>query len=331
MKAELGTWPKDRQILHNILPIDTPLEIDFHITGVCNFKCNYCLWSMPKEELAKQVLASAPYMDFETFCIALEQLKEFPHKIKHLTLTGGEPLLHKRLPEMIRMVRDAEVAQTIQVISNASPLTRDLSRELVGAGLTELKISLQGLNEEAYRKTSSAKISWDKFYDNIRYFSEVRGDCKLKVKVADTALDSGDEKKFYELFGDICDAVAIENIYDAWAVNGMKHEHINAHKENRYGHAIDGLKVCKCVFIYFDILPNGMFATRCHRDLGFGNVHDTTLLKAWNCDAINKLREGFLRGTVRHPQCTVNSQTAHPEDVLDGYEAEILSRMERQI
>lgn len=328
MKAELGTFPKDRQILHNILPIDTPLEIDFHITGVCNFRCNYCLWSMPKEDLKKQVIASADYMSFDTFCLALKQLKEFPHKIKHITLTGGEPLLHKRLPEMIRMIQDADVAQTIQVISNASLLKPELSKQLVDAGLTELKISLQGLSAEAYRKTSSAKIDWDEFYGNIRYFSDIRGDCKLKVKIADTALAEGDEENFYALFGDICDAVAIENIYDAWVVNGMKCENLNSHGKNRYGHEISGINVCKCVFIYFDVLPNGMFATRCHRDLDFGNIHDTTMLQAWNCDSINKLREGFLRGTIRHSNCTTNSQTAHPEDILDGHEAEILARME---
>jgi MoaA/NifB/PqqE/SkfB family radical SAM enzyme len=328
MKAELGIYPKDRQILHKIVPLDTPLEIDFHITGVCNFKCNYCLWSMPKEELSRQAIAAVDFMDFSIFCNALEQTKEFPEKIKHISLTGGEPLLHKRLPEMIQMIRDAGVTQTIQVISNAALLTHRKSEQLIQSGLTELKISLQGISSEAYQKTSSVSINWNEFYNNIRYFSSIRGDCKLKVKVADTALNDGDDERFFELFGNICDGVAIENIYNAWAVNGMSRVPTKEHTVNRYGHAISGLKVCKCVFIYLDILPDGLIATRCHRDLDFGNVCSTTLVNAWNCENIKALRRGFLDGTVCHPNCTVNSQTAHPEDILDGHEAEIIARIE---
>jgi MoaA/NifB/PqqE/SkfB family radical SAM enzyme len=329
MKAEIGTYPKQRQILHKILPIDTPLEFDFHIVGVCNFKCNYCLWSLPASEMRKQVVASKPFMDWDTFQTALDQIRMFPRKIKHITLTGGEPMLHEQLSDMVKAVHDAEVTDYIQVISNGSCLTPELSKNLIDAGLSELKISLQGITAEKYYEISQAKIDWDKFYENIEYFSSIRGECQLKIKIADTALDAGEEAKFFELFGDIADAVAVEHIYDAWTVNGMEHsESAKSREKTRYGNTqYQDVRVCKCVFIYLDVLPDGLLATRCHRDLGLGNIHSTTITEAWNGAVLRKMRLGFLKDGVWHKNCTVNASTAHPEDILDGHEAEILARM----
>jgi MoaA/NifB/PqqE/SkfB family radical SAM enzyme len=332
MKAEIGTFPKNRQILREIVPLDTPLEFDFHVTGVCNFRCNYCLWSSPPDAMKKQAVASVPFMDEKTFETAVEQIKRFPRKIKHITLTGGEPTLHERLAEMVEAVNNADITDYTQVISNGTRLTPQLGRELVKAGLNEIKISLNGLNAEKYAEITGAGINWDEFYENIRYFSSIRENCKLKIKIADTALDEGDEEKFYSLFGDIADAVAVEHIYDAWAVNGINYSGSPAeHKKTRYGYDYRDIKVCKSVFIYLDVLPDGMIATRCHRDMGWGNVNSTALTEVWNGEKLDKLRKDMLLGRAKHESCTVNASTAHPEDILDGYEDEILSRMEKGI
>lgn len=333
MKAEIGIYPKDRQLLRQILPIDTPLIINLFVSNVCNFKCNYCIQSEPIEVFHRTGL-KREFMDYSTFELAVSQMKAFPQKIKQLVFVGmGEPLLHKDLPRMIRDTRAANVADTTMVITNASTLTRELSNELVSSGLQILRVSLQGLTSSKYRTISQVNIDWEEFYDNIVYFSKIKGDCKLKVKIADTALASGDEKRFYEMFGDICDAIAIEHIFDAFSPAGMTYEiPFAATNKSRYGHERRRVEVCWLPFIRMDVHPDGSVAPCCNAAFKFPQkIKDSPLIEQWNSVEISQMREDFLKHDLRNYSscqiCHVPTENYHPEDILDGFEQEILERM----
>lgn len=333
MRAEIGTFPKDRQILHEILPLETPLGVDIHITHHCNFKCNYCILSQSKEIVESSKLPIQA-MKWEDFSLLVEQLKEFPSKIKMITMSGiGEATTHPRLVDMVRALHDADVAETIQIITNAALLTPELGKRLVDAGLGELRISLQGLTAEKYREIAGVKIDWDLFYKNICYFATIKGKCALKVKIADTALEPGDEERFYTLFGDICNAVAIEHIYDAWAHNGFSlNIDTKATTKTRYGLEPREIKVCRYPFTRFDVLPNGMFTQVCHLQFGHEkHIRESSVVEQWNSLGQNQLRENMLkRGRKFYPVCKICNFCEgmwHPEDLLDGYEEEILERM----
>lgn len=335
MKAELGTHPKDRQILHEIVPLDTPLVIDIHIHHYCNFKCNYCAICTGLEQLNKTAYKPGS-MNWDLFSLAVQQIKEFPNKIKMITLGGfGEPTLHPRLVDMVELLNNSGVTKKIQIITNASLLTPKLSEDLVSAGLGELRISLQGMNERKYKEISEIEINWNKFYENICYFSKIREKCSLKIKIADIALDAGDDKIFYTLFGDLCDAVAIENIYNPWEQNGID---INIEttdiKKTRYGYDPVDLKVCRRVFTSFDIMPDGMLTQCCHDRFGFEkNIQNISITDQWNSSEFNKVRIDMLTGKKDQwrfcKKCAYINTTWHPEDVLDGHENEILERMKK--
>lgn len=334
MKAEIGVYPKDRQLLYETLPIDTPLDIDFYVSNVCNYKCNYCVQSEPTEVFARAGLKKE-FMGMDIFSLAVEQIKGFPHKVKQIVLAGaGEPTLNKDLPAMIRKIRQADITETVMVITNASTLTPAYSRELLDAGLQVLRISLQGLTAKKYMEISQAKIDWDEYYGNIRYFSEIKGDCKLKVKIADTALEPGDEEKFYSLFGDISDAVAVEHIFDLHALFGKVYdaaEFVETDK-TRFGHALRDVKICWIPFIRMVIHPDGgvepCYAMKTQSPK---NLREVPLPEQWNCNALARLRESILQHDLSsYPPCQtchVPIQEYHPEDILDGHEEEILSRM----
>jgi molybdenum cofactor biosynthesis enzyme MoaA len=221
MKAEIGTYPKDRQILHEIVPLDTPLVVDIHMHHYCNFLCNYCAMSVNPEQLEKTAYKLGS-MNMELFTLIVQQLHDFPRKIKMITMEGfGEPTIHPNIVDMVRLLHDSGVTDKIQMITNGSMLNPQFNEALINAGLGELRISLQGLNEKKYLQISNAKINWDEFYENICHFSRIRKTCTLKVKIVDTVLEIGDDEKFYALFGNICDAVSIEHIYNPWTQNGV--------------------------------------------------------------------------------------------------------------
>lgn len=333
MKADTGIWPKNRQILHKILPLDTPLGVDIHITHFCNFRCNYCIVTQPNEVFAQSGLPRSA-MSWEDFSLLVEQLKEFPQKIKMITMCGiGEATTHPRLVDMVQALHDAEVTEKIQVITNAALVTPEMGERLVNAGLGELRVSLQGLTAEKYWEVARARIDWDEFYANLCHFSNIKGQCDLKVKIADTALEPGDEEKFYALFGDICDAVGIEHIYDVWEHNNFKLDiPLKETEKTLYGLDRHEITVCRYPLTRFDVLPDGMFTQYCHIQFGHEkHIRESSVVEQWNSAGQNQFRLNMLKeGRKYYHACQICKQcdnTWHPEDLLEGHENEILERM----
>lgn len=117
---------------------DRPLMANLIVTRRCNLSCGYC------NEYDK---VSPP--------VPLETLKE---RIDHLarlrtvivTLTGGEPLLHPHIAEVIAYVR--ERGMTPAMNSNAFLLSEPIIRELNAAGLYALQVSVDGVTPNKITK-----------------------------------------------------------------------------------------------------------------------------------------------------------------------------------
>jgi len=70
--------------------------------------------------------------------------------IKRLRLTGGEPLMRKDLPVLIRMLTQVEGIEDVAMTTNAFFL-KDHAKALNEAGLKRLNISLDALDPEKFR------------------------------------------------------------------------------------------------------------------------------------------------------------------------------------
>jgi len=63
-----------------------------------------------------------------------------------LSLTGGEPLIEKRIPQIIRDVKASQRFIYIYIVTNGSLLTEERADEMFDAGLDQLSISLNYLD-----------------------------------------------------------------------------------------------------------------------------------------------------------------------------------------
>lgn len=70
-------------------------RLSIEITTRCNLKCKYCSVGIPTQ---KEIL----HLDLKTVRELLEKIFEVVDYVESLEFTGGEPLLHEQLPEMIR-------------------------------------------------------------------------------------------------------------------------------------------------------------------------------------------------------------------------------------
>jgi radical SAM protein with 4Fe4S-binding SPASM domain len=114
-------------------------SIIFETTQQCNHACLHCynIWNQDhKNELNTYPTGQLdPYATLDLLQKALDETH-----CRHITLTGGEPLLRKDLPQILDLLRKREVSSTI--ISNGHLLDEPTVIDLLdrGAGLFELPL-----------------------------------------------------------------------------------------------------------------------------------------------------------------------------------------------
>jgi len=84
----------------------------------------------------------------------------------------GEPLLDKHIEEKISFAKEKGVEETF-IVTNASLLTRERSRELIQAGLDRLKISFYGVTRKQYEELHVG-LDYRTTHQNIRDLLEVK-------------------------------------------------------------------------------------------------------------------------------------------------------------
>ncbi len=207
----------NRGELWKVVPRKIPFALGITPSDVCNFRCNYCNQSTPAG------IADARVLSWEDFIILADQIEKWVNsvdeRIKVIRLIGnGEPLINKKLPDMIRYIREHNFADRIEITTNGSLLSHEMSDRLIEAGLTRLLISVQGISEKKYKEICGYQIDFEKYLEQIRYFYAHRGNCNLFIKTVDVALENEEEKKeFMRMFSSMADEVSIENIIKACA------------------------------------------------------------------------------------------------------------------
>lgn len=322
-----------RTKLTDVIPLDTPYSAFVFPTTFCNFKCVYCAHSLGDEGMKEKYNFVKENMSLDTFNNTIEQFKEFPKKLKMLSLTGqGEPLFNKNIAKMVEIAKKANIAERIEIISNAGLLTPSLADDLINAGLDTLRISLQGLSSKKYKEICGADIDFDKFLENIKYFYNHKKDTNLFVKIMDVALEKGEEEKFYETFGNCTDRMYIEKmrpVYDGVdKTEGMNYD------ADRYGRKINARKVCPLPFFMLGIFPNGDVepCDGIYKPVVLGNVNNEKLIDMWNGQKLKDFWKMQLTNRFENPKCAVccaPNDVSHPEDVLDNDIDELLKRLEK--
>jgi len=114
------------------------------LTDRCNLRCVYCMpaegvtWKDPSEILS--------FEEVERFArIAVEE------GISKIRLTGGEPLVRRGVPDLVRAMREYIGGESIALTTNATLLPR-YAQELHEAGLDRINVSLDSLDPAEYER-----------------------------------------------------------------------------------------------------------------------------------------------------------------------------------
>ena len=121
----------------------TIVNLRISVTDRCNFRCTYC---MPADNVE--------FMD-RTNLLSFEEIQRVVTVasglgINRIRLTGGEPLMRKDLPTLIKMINEVEGINDVAMTTNAFFL-KDQAQSLKDAGLKRLNVSLDALDPEKFR------------------------------------------------------------------------------------------------------------------------------------------------------------------------------------
>lgn len=314
-----------RTKLAEVLPMDTPFVVQIFPIYACNFKCSYCIFQFDKSE--RGFISDKVVMDFDLYKKCIDEMTKFPNKIKVLRFVGiGEPLMHKKIVEMIEYAALKGVANKLEMLTNAALLTRDMSDSLIAVGLSRLVVSSQGTTKEKYQEICGANIDFEKFIDNLRYFYNNKGNTQIYIKIIDCALDSKeDEKKFYKIFGDICDTMAIEHTVPIHS--GVDYTKVLKGRDmslTQFGLPISEVKICPQPFFHLQINPDGKVVPCYSFEYPgiMGDCNNQTILEIWNGKKFQKFRLSMLDGIKNVceicARCDLIKYRLFPEDVLNN-------------
>ncbi len=114
------------------------------LTDRCNLRCVYC---MPKEGLQWQPRADQLSVE-EIVRVAATAAQG---GVKRVRLTGGEPLVHPQVVEIVRRIASIQNIEEVSLTTNAMLLEK-LAQPLADAGLKRVNISLDSLDADKFRR-----------------------------------------------------------------------------------------------------------------------------------------------------------------------------------
>lgn len=318
---------KDRTPLQEVIPLKTPFHIFIDPSAACNFSCKFC-FNRNKGKTFHKI------MDFELFKKAVDDLKQFPDKLKVLRLyKEGEPLLNKHLPEMIEYAKKSGVCESVDFTTNGSLLTPEKNIKLISAGLDAIIISVEGITSEKYKEISGVEINFEQFVENIRHFYKNKGNCRLHIKTTDANVPEKDQEEYFNIFGDISDEISIDRVTPIWpdiSMDGLT----GSLERGIYNQVIEPVNVCPYIFYSLTINSDGSVSS-CFIDWQHsnivGDINERSIFDIWHGRKLYELRKAHLkRDKSSYPICVNCGQLVYGmADNIDNFSEELLNKLER--
>lgn len=259
-----------------VIRINFPVIVSIETTSHCNARCVMCPHSvMPRRN---------NQMETAIFNIIYQQLGGLKVKLVVLSLIG-EPLLDRKIAERIKQL--SGLGYRTRIVTNASLLTRDMSRDLISAGLSELYVSLNGYNEKSHQEMMRfASPQFNKCVENLVFFSETSGG-RIKMHLnclayADIDLDI--KLKFTAFWREKGIKVNLAKPVD-W------HRPCKKKQGNVYP--------CRVIFsnLVIDCMGNVLSCCRDYRStVIMGNVLENSLREIWKGSSFQQFRFKHLQG-----------------------------------
>ena len=149
-----------------------PILANYYVTYRCNATCSFCdIWEQP-----------SPMVDLADVEANLRDMRDLGVRI--VDFTGGEPLLHSQLPDMLRLARDNGMATSVTTNGLLYPKKADQLKGLVDL----LHFSIDAADPEMHNASRGVKC-FDKLMESIEVALELGEKPDLLFTVTNDNID----------------------------------------------------------------------------------------------------------------------------------------------
>ncbi len=130
-------------------------DLRISLTDRCQFRCRYCL---PAEHVDVMRQQSRPenHLNFQQIIAAVEAFAQLG--VNKIRLTGGEPLLRKNVPDLVRELKGIAGIDDVALTTNAALLEPQLPA-LIDAGLDRITISLDAIEQALFESITGTEYA----------------------------------------------------------------------------------------------------------------------------------------------------------------------------
>ena len=185
-----------------------PMSVDIELASICDLACPFCY--------RQHIATPDKLMDPNLAKDLIRQCGELG--VPSIKFNWrGEPLLHSRIPDFIRLAKESGILEVI-INTNATNLTMKMSEKLIDAGLDLMIYSFDGGTKETYESMRPGRFkenSFESVYQNIKNFKKVR-DTKsavfpyTKIQMILTEQTFKEQEQFFINFGEYVDDISVK-------------------------------------------------------------------------------------------------------------------------
>lgn len=139
-------------------------SVYFYLTEGCNLRCRHC-WIRPKYQSADRTF---PSLGLDLFNSIIEQAK--PMGLSAVKLTGGEPLLHPDIHEMLEVIRTEQLRLVVE--TNGVLCSPEIARAIAACKKPFVSVSLDGADAETHEWMRGVDGCFETALQGIRNLAE---------------------------------------------------------------------------------------------------------------------------------------------------------------
>ncbi len=286
---------------------NAPLTIGFEVTTKCNSRCIMCVRREAHSIEDKNI-------DFSIIDKVAGEALLFQKRSLIFNLSGvGEPLLYEQLPETIDHLKQKVPHSRIFIITNGIALNSGLSGRLIQGGLDFICVSLNTGSKETYKWLCGVD-RYDQVLDNILAFLTLRNrlnrtspNLAITLKITDvTRNEITPALKWWKDRLSITDNIVTQEIFSLRDTLTAEMLDSQCRKPERY----------PCRQLWKDIrldIDGNIYPCcgkalhpdyRAKSELCLGNIHKTSLYKAYAGKRIREIRRLHLKDRIEKlPTC----------------------------
>ena len=284
-----------------------PKNMLMELTNACNHRCVFCGNHQQKRKIVRA--------DKELFFSIMEEA----HKLGTNEIgfyMNGEPLLEPEICDYVQKAHELGF-EYIYLTTNGVLLTKDLFEELVSAGLSSIKFSINAACRDTYIKIHG-RDDFGIVKSNIETVCRTRkeNDYKLPIYISfiHNRFNHEDIDELYNLFGELVDEIYVFDVTDQGSFNKSIGELL---LDGQSGRFVDW--PCHGLFNRIHVTSEGYLDACCvdfDTSLAVEDLRTTSLRDAWHSIRFRNLRKKHLEKTDNQTRCFYCMQGVYAENVV---------------